>query len=42
MEATVFFGLITAPVENLLTIGIAIGVAIGFLASLIIDYLNSN
>ena len=40
MEASTFFGLITAPTENHFLIGLMVGVSIGMVISLVADYIS--
>ena len=40
MEASCFFGLIIAPVENHFAIGLMVGVSVGMVISLVADYIS--
>ena len=40
MEASTFFGLITAPVENHFAIGLMVGIGAGMITSLVADYIS--
>ena len=40
MEASCFFGLITAPVENHFLIGLMVGIGAGMITSLVADYIS--
>lgn len=40
MEASCFFGLITAPISNHFTIGLMVGITVGIVISLVVDHIN--
>ncbi len=41
MEASTFFGLITAPIANHFAVGLMVGVTVGLVISLVADKLSS-